>query len=273
MHDLHDNERIFVSLPMYDWPELQSAWDVFWHHVMNRLRGSGINSPDRMQRNANFKDDWTDPRLLLGQACGWPFVSRLSNHVVPIARFDFGLPEAKPGHYHSVFIRQKGRSYPESNQIETLLAQNCVQIAINDEDSQSGFRAFGELLAQPITIPRTCVLVTGSHRASIRAVALGEADIAAIDAVTWRFALAHEPLANQVEVIGRSRTVPGLPLITAQNFQPWRYSIARSLTRAVVDMPSREREMLDLHGIVPADASDYTILTKPPFGNLQIEPE
>ena len=57
---------------------------------------------------------------------------------------------------------------------------------------------------------------TGSHRASVRAVAEEKADVAAIDAVCWALALRYEPEAvSRLKVIGQTPLRPGLPFITA----------------------------------------------------------
>lgn len=55
-------------------------------------------------------------------------------------------------------------------------------------------------------------LYTGSHLASMEAVASGRADLAAIDCVTW--ALTKPDLAGQLRVIGRAPCmVPALPYV------------------------------------------------------------
>ncbi len=59
-------------------------------------------------------------------------------------------------------------------------------------------------------------IATGSHRASIRAVAEERADVAAIDAVCWALALRHEPQATAaLQIVATTPLRPGLPLITA----------------------------------------------------------
>jgi ABC-type phosphate/phosphonate transport system substrate-binding protein len=46
------------------------------------------------------------------------------------------------------------------------------------------------------------VIETGGHRASIRAVAEGRADLTAIDCRSWALALRHEPCAQDLVVVG-----------------------------------------------------------------------
>lgn len=68
---------------------------------------------------------------------------------------------------------------------------------------------------------RTCagrgglrIVETGGHRASVRAVAEGRADLAAIDCRSWALALRHEPCARRLVVIGWTAERPGLPYVT-----------------------------------------------------------
>jgi ABC-type phosphate/phosphonate transport system substrate-binding protein len=252
---------------MYDWPELQQAWDALWAATRMNLRSQGVETLERLRRGPAFQDEWTDPRLLLGQSCGWPFVSRLAGAVITIGRFDFGLRGAPPGHYYSVFISRRGgcRSLAE---IGAALTRPLTRIAVNAEDSQSGFRAFGECLSAPTAVRRQALTITGSHRNSILAVAAGDADVAAIDAVSWRYATAFEPAAREVAVIARSAPVPGLPLIVSQELAQYGPAVAGALAAALAHLPAGERKLLGAGALVASDATDYAILARAPFGNF-----
>ena len=58
---------------------------------------------------------------------------------------------------------------------------------------------------------------TGSHRASVVAVAQGRADVCAIDCKSWQLAQRHEPSAAGVEVVGWTARRKGLPFITSRH--------------------------------------------------------
>ncbi|MEC9342382.1 MAG: PhnD/SsuA/transferrin family substrate-binding protein, partial [Pseudomonadota bacterium] len=215
---------------------------------------------------------WRDPALLLGQTCGWPYVSALRDSVLPIARFDFGLGTAKPGDYFSVFIAPRGtaRACSSPRELAPLLTDPATVIAVNATDSQSGFRVLGECLEQPLELPRRRQLLTGSHRESIRAVAQGRAMLAAIDSVTWQIARAHEPAAREVAVVTRSVDVPGLPLIVARGLAGHRDMILAALATGLARLPEEIHEILGLKGFVPAEDADYDVLLGRPFGDLRV---
>ena len=62
------------------------------------------------------------------------------------------------------------------------------------------------------------VIESGSHRRSLRMVATGQADIAAIDCITLAHLRQHDPaLVNAVRILTWSPAAPSLPLITASS--------------------------------------------------------
>ncbi len=100
-----------------------------------------------------------------------------------------------------------------------LIATPTAFIAINASTRRAAFAHFPTSPMRRSNFPAGSRFhLTGSHRNSIRAVASGEAQLAAIDAQSWWLALAHEPAADEVRMAGRSVDVPGLPLITATAF-------------------------------------------------------
>lgn len=263
MNAMTTPQTLHACLPMYDWPEVSHVWDALWSFVRGELGSAGIAAERDLRRPARLHEAWRDPAMILGQTCGWPYVSVLRGIVLPFARFDFALG-GMPGDYHSVFVTAAGDD-PGS-----LLADDAARIAANAPDSQSGFRAFAEIAEEPVALPQRRMVWTGSHRASIRAVAEGLADIAAIDAVSWRLAQLHEPAAQQVAVSGRSSPVPGLPLVTALPFGGAMPLLFDALSAGVESLRSADREALGLAGVVAAQDDDYRVLEEAPFGRISL---
>ena len=105
------------------------------------------------------------------------------------------------------------------------------------------------------------VTVTGAHAASARAVADGLADLAAIDAQTWRLLLRHAG-ADPAFEIARTPPTPGLPLITALAHTP--EVIANAVAQACAALDPATRAALDLQGIVQINKAAYLALPLPP---------
>ncbi|MEM7291719.1 MAG: hypothetical protein AAF412_15345, partial [Pseudomonadota bacterium] len=174
-----------ASLPMYDWPETRLALERLWAAIAIELEASKLPAPKLLTSADEFMEVWTSPDLVIGQTCGWPYANLLQDVVVPFGRFDHALPGCKAGKYYSVYIGQSETDRQFLNDGAAL--GQCPRIAINGEDSQSGFHVFSEISREFTQDDPTAAghLMTGSHRKSVLAVANGEARIAAIDAVAF----------------------------------------------------------------------------------------
>ena len=89
--------------------------------------------------------------------------------------------------------------------------------AVNNRASQSGYNALRRALASHAVDGRfvSAVLETGSHMASLAAVAEGRAGLAAIDCVTFELLARHRPSAVAgLRILAWSERAPGLPYVT-----------------------------------------------------------
>lgn len=239
-----------ASLDMYCWPENRDGWNSLWSAIRDELAKQDISAPQSLTFDQPIEDVWHDPNLLIGHCCGWPYISRLREKVSLIGRFDFGVKGCPAGFYNSVFVTLK------DSDLESLegLSGRQPTIAVNGSNSQSGFRVLHEVFENIESYES--LIITGSHRDSIRAVAKGEAELAAIDAVTWELAKAYEPLANNVKIIGRSAPRPGLPLLTANTNR----ELVPQLFEAVGNAIHDAGEPLGILNFLPARENDYEVL-------------
>jgi ABC-type phosphate/phosphonate transport system substrate-binding protein len=193
--------------------------------------------------------------LLLGQACGMPYRTRLHGKVTLVGTPDYALPGCPAGYYNSVFITRKG----DAAEVE---AYRDRTLAFNGQDSQSGWAApqnhaatFGFRFAHTFH--------TGAHRDSARAVADGRADIAGIDAVTWRILGRELPdVAAPLTVIAHTAPTPGLPLITARGRDP--EPLARAAEAAIAGLDILHRRATGLAGFAAIPATAYLSVPTPP---------
>lgn len=256
---------------MYDWHELRADWDHFWRLARVQLADKGLAGRADLIREKNPWRAWRSPDLLLGQTCGWPYSDRLSGQVAIAGRFDFGLQTRRPGDYFSAFVMRRGAGSMTLAQIGDLIRGPGIRLAVNDRDSQSGCRVFGSCLDRPLSVGNERVVLTGSHRQSIIAVADGVADIAAIDANSWAYAERTEPKAGAVAQVCRSPDMPGLPLITAKRFQHHAPAVREACAAAIAELPDGPRDRLLLKTVVEADPSDYLPLAGLPFSRFLLE--
>jgi ABC-type phosphate/phosphonate transport system substrate-binding protein len=205
-----------AALPMYDWPETRGTVEAFY----TALRAKVPELPPKLSRpqsDAALDALWRDPALLLAQTCWGPMRDGLSDHVEVLAQPTYDdMPGGRGIFYRSAIVMRDGPARHPPEGAGPLLPEglSALRPAINGPRSLSGAIAPGEDLSDPGLAARA--FVTGSHRASVRAVADGLADFAAIDCRSWAMALAHEPAARGLRVVGWTALRPGLPFITSR---------------------------------------------------------
>lgn len=241
-------------LPMYDRPEIRAATDRFWAALRDRLRAAGLAAPDALDRTLPAWEAWTSPGLTLGQTCGLPYATRLADRVTLVGAPDYGLEGCPPGHYCSVLVVR-------ADDRRAGLAEFAgATAAINEIGSQSGHAALMQVTAPFASDGRFFggARLTSSHAASIAEVASGTADIAAIDAVSWRLIrrLGGEPAG--IRELGRTEPVPCLPFIAALGANP--DTMAAAVAAGIDDLDPETRRTLGLRGFVRFRRSDYTPL-------------
>lgn len=207
-----------ATLPMYDWPEAQGDVDRRWARMAAALKAAGLKVPHTLTRGEDPESAWLRPDLFVGETCTWPLATTLHGRVRYLATEIHDAPGCRPGRYRSAIVARSRAAMPPPQSPEPHLPDGLgtgMTLAANSAGSLSGFRApIADLQAAQRPAPAS-IIWTGSHRASVRAVADGSADIAAIDCVTWALAQQHEPAAQDLTVIGWTALRPALPLVTA----------------------------------------------------------
>lgn len=241
---------MIASLPMYDRLELRAATDSFWQAIRQAL-GHG---PDPLTREGDSWDQWESPDLLLSQTCGYPYRARLHGKVQIVGTPDYGLEGCGPGEYRSVFVARKDD--PRNDPAEFAAAR----FAYNEPMSQSGWAAPGAY-AGSRGFAFTDTRRTGSHIASARAVAEDQADLAALDAQSWRLMQRYDTFADKLHVIAATPPTPALPFITANGQDA--DEIFDALLSAFKALPTETRDALDLRGIVRIPPEAYLAVPTP----------
>ena len=228
---------------------------AFWDLVRRSCpEAPGLTPPEDLAED--WAEHWLDPGLYASMTCGLPLRSRLRGKVQYVGTLDFGL--GTPGHYRSEIIARAEEPLPEA-----------PRLAFNSADSQSGWAAEGGPLVEAA---RARAVETGSHAASLEAVARGAADLAMIDCVTWRLLLAHAPNAHYVKVIGQTPETPGLPIISAVG-RPLTELRHAFQTACAAAGPKLRSALGGLVGFVQLEEADYMdfALPAPPFGHKRLQ--
>ena len=248
-----------ATLPMYTHARLNAATNRYWQLIHANLANAGIAAPATLTLSTERYSVWTDPRLVLSQTCGMPYRTRLRGRAKLVGTPDFGVEGCRPGYYCSVLVVRK------DDQRESIAAFRDATLAYNGPDSQSGFAApYAHTSAAGFWFENR--VKSGVHLASAQFVATGHADIAALDAVTWRIIEAYEDCAASLRVLERTSETPGLPYITAIDNDP--EPIFDAIAAAIEQLPAADRTALGLRGLVSIPESDYLAVPNPPDGML-----
>jgi ABC-type phosphate/phosphonate transport system substrate-binding protein len=198
---------------------------------------------------------WQRPDLLISQTCGYPFMRRLRERAQLIATPHFDAPGCAGADYSSVLVVRADATG------EALDDFRGARAAYNQDDSNSGMNALrhnvarfardGSFFAETIC--------TGSHLASLRAVADARADIAAIDCVTMAFVRDGLPeLARTVREIGWTSSSPGLPLIAANEVPATMIAALRTALEVARKADPARARRLRLKGFSTLSLADYS---------------
>ena len=238
-----------AALSMYARPELADALAELWNLIREELEKRGIEAPARLADDGIGEDFWLRPDLVLGQACGYPFRTALKGRVNMVGAFDHGLKDCEPGQYNSVLVVHG------ENPLGSLEDLDGARLAYNSTDSQSGFHG-PRSFASSRGVNLAPALETGAHARSARAVADGLADVAGIDAVSWRDMRRFDDFTGALRTVATTPPVPALPLVCARSFDA--RLVAESVTKAVETMEERLRDGLGIRGFTARAPEDYS---------------
>ena len=267
---------MLASLPMYDFPEVRDATNALWTALRERLQDHLPELPQELDRTQTRETHWRHPRLVFSQTCGYPLRMHFRDHLQVLGAPRYLAPGCDGHDYRSAIIVREDAS-------DRLEAFRDAVLAVNGIDSQSGYNVvkatlhsarLGATAEQPFF---SCMKVSGNHRASIALVQRGEADIAAIDAVSLALIRTHAPAEFEgLKVIQHSPAAPSLPWVTSVNTSATTTSHIRS---AIADTLADPRlaltlDPLHLSGFDTVDMHEYEridIMPRP-SGSLVLAP-
>ena len=207
-----------ASFPMYDFEEVRGAHEVLWNSVARKLERAGVEGvPAALDRSRSVHELWTDPGLLLSQCCGADLVGRYAGTLALVATPLYRAPGCDGCRYSSVVLVAEDSPATELSDLRNSV---CV---VNSHESHSGVNALRALVAPLSRGGRffSRILTSGSHPASVATVARGEADVAAIDCVTYACLDRYRP--SRLEGTRRlcyTARAPGIPFVTRAGSAP-----------------------------------------------------
>jgi len=248
---------MITALPMYDLPEARDATDAWWAVLRRGFLQAGLaETPRELTRTQNVTDSWTMPGLLFTQTCGYPFTHDWSDKLRLVATPRYRVDGCEASNYRSAFIVAETST---ANSLEDLRGS---RIAFNATHSQSGFNAPRATIAG---LARDGAFfgeakLSGGHRQSMTMVRAGEADVCAVDCVTWAMHQRHAPeMIEGLRTLAWTESAPNLPYVTAiQRDDETVQRLRDGLSAAIADPDGRAaREALFLDGVEILEPEAY----------------
>jgi ABC-type phosphate/phosphonate transport system substrate-binding protein len=185
-----------MSFPMYDLPELQAANEAL------------LDAVEKLLREEREEPSGTS----ITQICGYPLRTTYRGRFTILGIPAYVVPGCE-GQSHRAFIIVSAAS--TITRAEDLRGGN---FAVNSMDSNTGMNLPRHFIAKFAAGKQffNRVIVTGSHRASMQAVARGDADAAAIDCVTFGLHAEYDPAKIAgLRVLAHTSASPSIPFVTS----------------------------------------------------------
>jgi ABC-type phosphate/phosphonate transport system substrate-binding protein len=243
-------------LPMYDFPELRAATDAWWARLARALRREGLKDvPSELTRNGSVQAAGEKPELILTQICGY-HLAQPHCDLTYIATPCYTADGCSGPLYRSHIV------VPESAPARSLEELRGLRCAISSYTSHSGCNALRGAISPLARDGRffSEVLVSGAHACSLDLLRSGEADVAAVDCITYALLARHRPNALEgTRIIGQTEAAPACPYVAQVNATSDVISRLRGSLRAAAEDPAlaNARSELLLIGFQVLDAHEY----------------
>jgi ABC-type phosphate/phosphonate transport system substrate-binding protein len=242
-----------IGLPMY---RACAAQDhrLLMQRIVDSLRAAGWTEPvELVDDPGELGAFWRSDALLLGQACGYPLMTSLAGQVRLLGTPRYDFPGCDDYRYCSFIVVAKGAG---AHALEDLRG---LRAAFNQPHSQSGMNALRHAVAPLARQGQffSRVLESGSHRASLRMVADGQADVAAVDCITHGYLALHAPhVLDGLRILCRTASMPGLPLIASPRLDDASATLLRQVLHQVLATDATAAR-LRLAGLAATQLEDY----------------
>jgi len=215
---------------MYTLPEMAEANAAFWAALRQVVNLPTL--PQNLSPPPPHLPTRIAPETIFSQMCGYPLKRLYANQYTILGTPLYNLPgcatrpDGMPTHCSFIIVARNAAF----NAPADLRGQ---KFAVNGFDSNSGMNLPRRLFADIAGAAHffSAVTITGSHVASMAAVAAGDADAAAIDCVTYGFCAIYRPEAIAgLRILAQTPASPAIPFITSSATPP---ETAAALARAL----------------------------------------
>lgn len=194
---------------MYDFPEVARPLEELYRHVVRAAAREGLALPKMLLHPPVLERHWAEADVALSQICGFEVIRRHYGLSV-VATPEHETPHVTGPYYRSlVVVREE-----EQRDLHGLKG---AALAINSWFSHSGCCSLIPLVA-PLAEGADffgSIVETGAHAASLDAVRRREADVAAVDCISFAILKRHRPRAVAgVRILTETERAPAPPYVS-----------------------------------------------------------
>ena len=249
------------SLPMYDFPEVQSSTKAILDALSEAFTKLGDLSQASFPESsihAYLMKMWKDEETLFSQSCGLPFVEDLHSYVDIVATLKrTGIIDDR-GWYRTVIVAR------EELGVASLAEVGGMQPVITNQQSLSGWCSLGVALSDIGAVASYVLPYVESegHAKSLQFLQDKRGDFASIDPGTFQLLQRHRPsLTNGLRIIGHGPHVPATPMhvskVRSVDFNALQVATLEVFSRAEL---AGARVDIGIDGAVAISPSDYSLI-------------
>ena len=249
-----------ASLPMYNLPEMRPANAQLWAALRGLLAEDGVaDPPQTLAFERPPVPDRIGPEVLFSQTCGYPLETIFRGQAIRLGTPCYDAPGCDGPTHCGLFV------VPAGSPARKLYDLKGGTFLLNNRHSNSGMNlprhAFAEIAGGRPFFAR--VIETGSQPGNLDRIAMNEADVTAVDCVTYAFWQQYRPeAAGRARVLGRTPPSPAIPFVTSAETPAAIVEILRRALRELVQNPryADVRAGLRLRDVADLPDSDYRCL-------------
>ncbi len=248
-----------VSLPMYNLPEMRQVNAAFWTALRIVLAEAGLGAPADLVFERPPVPERIGGEVLFSQTCGYPLETIFRGQAIRLGTPCYDAEGCDGPTHCGVFV------VPAASRAHNLRDLAGGVFLLNSRHSNSGMnlprRALAEIAGGRSFFAQ--VIETGSQPGNLDRIARGEADVTAVDCVTYAFWSRDRPAAaGRTAVLARTPPSPAIPFVTSAATPPEMVGILRAALRRVAreERFAAARAGLLIKDIVDVPAERYRAL-------------
>jgi ABC-type phosphate/phosphonate transport system substrate-binding protein len=248
-----------ASLPMYNLLEMRQVNAEFWAALRGLLADAGLAAREGLVFERPPVPERIGEEVLFSQTCGYPLETIFRGQAIRLGTPCYDAEGCEGPTHCGVFV------VPAASRASDLRDLAGAVFLLNSRHSNSGMNLPRRALAEIAGGRRffAQVIETGSQPGNLDRIARGEADVTAVDCVTYAFWCRHRPAAaEQTRILARTPPSPAIPFVTAATTPPETIEILRNALRRVAREPrfAAARAGLLIKDIVDVPANRYRAL-------------